>query len=73
MVSQEYSGMPRYVLAFVHLGQLSPLLHLRNRNFGYNDIVVASSNYRLRGGKTSMMGIQQILLIHLQVQQTCFH
>ena len=35
MVSKAYPGMPRYVLAFVHLGQLS---HLGNRN----DIVVAS-------------------------------
>ena len=39
MVSQAYPGMPRYVLAFVHLGQL---LHLGNTNFVYNDIVVAS-------------------------------
>ena len=30
VVSKAYPGMPRYVLAFVHLGQLS---HLGNRNF----------------------------------------
>ena len=60
MVLQTYPGMPRYVLAFIHLGHLSPLLHLGNRNFVKNDIVGAISNYRLRGGKTSMMGIQQI-------------
>ena len=60
VVSQAYPGMPRYALAFVHLGQLSPLLNLGNRSFGKNDIIVASSNYRLRGGKTSMIGIQQI-------------
>ena len=30
----------------------------RERDFGYNDVAVASSNYRLWGGKTSMMGIK---------------
>ena len=39
MVSKAYPGVPRYVLAFVHLGQLS---HLGNRNFVQNDIVVTS-------------------------------
>ena len=33
VVSHAYPGMPIYVLAFVHLGQHSPLLHLGNRNF----------------------------------------
>ena len=36
MVSKAYHGMPRYVLALVHLGQLS---HLGNMNFVKNDIV----------------------------------
>ena len=39
MVSQAYPRMPRYVLTFVHLGQL---LHLGNMSFVYNVIVVAS-------------------------------
>ena len=58
VVSQAYPGMPRYILAFVHLGQLS---HLGNMNFVKNDNSSGEhSNYGLRGGKTSMMGIQQI-------------
>ena len=44
MVSQ--AGMPRYVLAFLHLRQPSSLLHLGKRDFGQND-VVASSKLRL--------------------------
>ena len=46
MVSQAYSGMPRYLMAFLHLRQPSSLLHLGKME---NDVVVASSNLRLRG------------------------
>ena len=60
MVSQAYSGMPRYVLALLHLRQPSSLLHLGKRDFGWNDVVVASSKLRLRSRKISMMGIQYI-------------
>ena len=62
MVSQAYPGMSRYVQAFLHLRQPSSLLHLGKSGFGYNDVVVASSNWELyvMGGKISMMGIRLI-------------
>ena len=44
MVSQAYPGMPRYVLAFLHLRQPLSLLHLGKRDFGKNGVVVTNSN-----------------------------
>ena len=49
MDSQAYPGMPRYVLAFLHLRQPSSLLHRGKRDFGWNDVVAANSNCNVMG------------------------
>ena len=43
--------------------QPSSLLHLIKRDFGKNYLEVASSKLWLRGGKTSVIGIQYIIIM----------
>ena len=67
MVSQAYSGMPRYVLAFLHPRQPSSLLHLGKRDFGWNDVLVASSKLRFNNGRENLNDGNTVHMLRLRL------
>ena len=56
-ISQVYPGMPRYILAFLHLRQPSSLLHLGKGGFRKYGLTVVRLGSMDKGGKYINDGI----------------
>ena len=66
-VSQAYSGMPRYVLAFLHLRQPSSLLHLGEKGLWVVSCNSGEVMLRLRGREILIGMITNFKMVRVMV------